>query len=64
MFHLFFLLTGALEDGIDRAEIYAHIPAYAEHNALDTARMEQRTASMKPALPDCSETVRISKHVV
>jgi hypothetical protein len=40
VFRLLFLLNNPLDDGLDRAEIYAHIPAYSAHAA--SSRMLER----------------------
>ena len=40
VFALLFLISNAEDDGVDRAEIYAQIPAYSEHAA--SSRMLER----------------------
>ncbi len=63
VFQLFFLLAGAIEDGIDRAEIYAHIPAYdASDPGRATSRMLERDLACLERLGLTVERTRHGKH--
>jgi len=56
VFQLLFLLHNPLDDGIDRAEIYAQIPAYSEH--ADRDRMLERDLACLERLGFAVEHIR------
>ncbi len=56
VFRLLFLLTNALDDGVDRAEIYAQILTYSEH--ADRDRMLEHELACLERLGFAVERVR------